>query len=216
MSHYVMAIDLRRCAGCCACVVACQMQNNQRPGISWNKLDSCEWGEEVGASGRAYIPHACMQCDNPACVSVCPVGATARGDDGVTLIDYDVCIGCGACVAACPYGARTINDVEEYMFGASEPSPYEAYGTQRSNVAEKCTFCVERRAEGKLPACVVNCPGGARHFGDLDDEESDIAVYLSEHPEAVRIDETSLYYIPVDGMPEEALPTAASLSAQQS
>lgn len=154
-----------------------------------------------------------MQCDNPPCVDVCPTGASAQMEDGVTLVDYEACIGCGACVSACPYGARAINDVEGFMFGAEEPAPYEAYGVQRSGVAEKCTFCVERREDGKKPACVVNCPGRARYFGDIDDPESDVAKFLAEHPEAVRIDETAFYYVPVEGMPEEGLPTAASLAA---
>lgn len=212
MAQYAMAIDLRRCAGCGACVVACQMENNQKPGVSWNHLDSCEWGTEVGASGRAYIPHACMQCDNPPCVEVCPTGASYKAEDGVTLVDYATCIACGACITACPYGARQLNDVEGNYFDAEEPAPYEAHGTQRANVVEKCTFCVERRADGKKPACVVNCPGRARYFGDLDDPESDVSQFLAAHPEAVRIDETALYYVPVEGMPEEALPFAASLA----
>ena len=107
MTRYGMAIDLRRCAGCGACVVACQMQNNQRPGVSWNNLDVYEWGTQAGESGRAYVPNACVQCEKPACVDACPTGASVRRDDGITVIDYEKCIACGLCLAACPYGARS-------------------------------------------------------------------------------------------------------------
>ncbi|MFR0706621.1 MAG: 4Fe-4S dicluster domain-containing protein, partial [Eggerthella lenta] len=161
MTRYGMAIDLRRCAGCGACVVACQMQNNQRPGVSWNNLDVYEWGTQAGESGRAYVPNACVQCEKPACVDACPTGASVRRDDGITVIDYEKCIACGLCLAACPYGARKLNRTSENMFGADVPAPYESYGVQRELVAEKCIFCEARLAEGKQPACVVNCPGRA-------------------------------------------------------
>lgn len=207
MAHWGMLVDLKRCAGCGACVVACQLANGQKPGISWSKLDVCEWGEEVGESGRAYIPHACMHCENAPCVEACPVGATTQRDDGVVLVDYGTCIGCQLCMAACPYDARVFNDVEGNYFGASEQAPYEAYSVQRANVVEKCTFCIDRVDEGLKCACVLNCPGGARYFGDLDDPDSDISKRLAKG-DAVRIDQTSLYYVPVDGMPAEYLPTA--------
>lgn len=209
MTRYGMAIDLRRCAGCGACVVACQMQNNQRPGISWNKLDVCEWGAEVGASGRSYLPHACMQCEKPACVGVCPTGASHRRDDGITVVDYDSCIACGACMSACPYHARVLNNSEENLFGAYSPAPYEAYGVQRSFVAEKCIFCEGRLANDEKPSCVVNCPGRARYFGDIDDPESPVSTFI-KNQQAICIDDTSFYYVMPQGMPKEALPFAAS------
>ena len=151
------------------------MQNNQRPGVSWNNLDVYEWGTQAGESGRAYVPNACVQCEKPACVDACPTGASVRRDDGITVIDYEKCIACGLCLAACPYGARKLNRTSENMFGADVPAPYESYGVQRELVAEKCIFCEARLAEGKQPACVVNCPGRARYFGDLDDPDSSAA-----------------------------------------
>ena len=64
------------------------MQNNQRPGVSWNNLDVYEWGTQAGESGRAYVPNACVQCEKPACVDACPTGASVRRDDGITVIDF--------------------------------------------------------------------------------------------------------------------------------
>ena len=210
MTRYGMAIDLRRCAGCGACVVACQMQNNQKPGISWNNLDVCEWGTEIGEAGRMYVPHACMQCEQPPCVEVCPTAASYQREDGITMVDYEACIACGFCMSACPYNARELNNVTENMFNTPVQAPYESYGIQRELVAEKCIFCEGLVAEGKRPACVVNCPGKARYFGDLDDVESPISQFLAAHEDAVRIDKTSFYYVAVAGSPHEALPFATS------
>lgn len=205
MSKYAMAIDLRRCAGCGGCVVACQMSNNTQPDVSWNMLDCCEWGTEPGASGRSYVPHACMQCENAPCVEVCPTGASTKEENGVVLVNYKTCIGCRTCVDACPYDARKMSGTATYVFGAAEPAPYEAYGVQREKVAEKCTFCIDLVEKGGLPACVVNCPGKARYFGDLDDAESDISKFLAANPDTMRVDETSFYYFPVSGTPDDAI-----------
>ena len=107
------------------------------------------------------------------------------------LVDQDKCRGWRMCISGCPYK--------------------KIYYNWHSGKAEKCTFCKERLDEGKDPACVVNCPGKARYFGDLDDPESPVAQFLATHPEAVRVDESAFYYLPVDGMPLEALPLAKNL-----
>lgn len=208
MTKWGMLIDLKRCAGCGACIVACQLQNNQSPGVSWGKLDKLEWGEEPGSCGRAYLPHACMHCDDPQCVAVCPTGASQKADDGVVLVDYDACIACGSCITACPYGARAVNKAEGNYFDEAEQAPYEAYGVQREHVVEKCIFCHDRITEGLPTACVLNCPAHARFFGDLDDPESDVSKRIAKD-DAVRIDETSFYYVPATGMDEDLLPFAA-------
>ena len=105
MTTWGMLIDLKRCAGCGACVVACQLQNNQGPGVSWVKLDTVEWGEAAGEAGRAYLPHACMHCENPECVSVCPTGAISGAVRAPHIINQSKCIKCGACMDHCRFDA---------------------------------------------------------------------------------------------------------------
>lgn len=210
MSRLGMLVDLKRCAGCGACVVACQLWNNQKPGVSWVKLDVREWGREPGSSSRAFVPRACMHCPDAPCVAVCPTGASKQLEDGAVVVDYDGCISCQLCVTACPYGARVVSQGGENYFEAIEQAPYEAYGTQRGDAVEKCTFCHDRVENDEQPACVVNCPVQARYFGDLDDPESDVSKRLA-WGDAVQVDGTSFYYTLVEGMSQDLLPLASNM-----
>ena len=214
MTRYGMVLDLKRCAGCGACVVACQLENNQKAGVSWIKLDTIEWGEEIGESGRVIVPHACMHCPDAPCAEVCPTGASMVMADGVVVMDYEACINCGSCVKACPYGARVVNKTRTNYFGVEQQAPYEAYGEQRVNVVEKCDFCYDRTQQGLPTACVLNCPGGARYFGDLEDPESDVSKRIA-WGDTYQIDDTSFYYVPVNGMPETAYPNSAFFLAAE-
>ncbi|MBF0328495.1 MAG: 4Fe-4S dicluster domain-containing protein [Nitrospirae bacterium] len=98
-----------------------------------------------------FVPKLCNQCDNPACVQVCPVGATYQADDGVVLIDRKWCIGCGYCVMGCPYGVRFFHP--------------------QHHVADKCNFCYHRIKKGMKTACVEACPFGARLIGNYKDPD---------------------------------------------
>lgn len=109
-----------------------------------------------------FVPKICNHCERPACVQVCPVGATFRTEDGVVLIDHDYCIGCRYCVQACPYGAR--------------------YFIEEEGVSDKCTWCYHRITKGLEPACVAVCPTGARLFGDLKDAASPISEFIRSNP----------------------------------
>jgi molybdopterin-containing oxidoreductase family iron-sulfur binding subunit len=122
------------------------------------------------------MPVQCQQCDHPPCVDVCPVQATWKEDDGIVVVDYNWCIGCRYCEAACPYHARRFN-WEKAEIPAAEVNPDQGYLSNRirpKGVMEKCTFCLHRTREGRLPACLEACPTGARVFGNLLDPNSDI------------------------------------------
>ncbi|MCE4611649.1 MAG: 4Fe-4S dicluster domain-containing protein [Desulfurococcales archaeon] len=154
--RFVMVIDVNKCYGCYACVVACAHENNVPVGVFRT------WVERyVKPDGTViYVPKQCNHCENPSCVDVCPVKATYKTEDGLVLVNDDICIGCGACIQNCPYGARFLNPIK--------------------GVADKCTFCDHRIYQGLLPACVEACPTGARIFGDIEDPESEVSKILSK------------------------------------
>ena len=137
----------------------------------------------------------CNHCVNPACVRVCPTKATFRRSDGIVVMDYHRCIGCRFCMAGCPYGARSFNfeDPRPYI-----PETNPTFPTRMRGVVEKCTFCSERLAEGKMPLC-VEASQGAIVFGDLDAPNSDVRKLLAENFTIRRKPtlgtEPSVYYI---------------------
>jgi molybdopterin-containing oxidoreductase family iron-sulfur binding subunit len=142
------------------------------------------------------FPLLCNHCENPPCVRVCPTKATfKRKRDGIVLMDYHRCIGCRFCMAACPYGARSFNWIDPRPY-IEERNP--EYPTRTKGVVEKCTFCVERLAQGLVPACVEASNGGIV-FGDLKDPHSEVREILSSHYTICRKPELgtqpSVYYI---------------------
>jgi Fe-S-cluster-containing dehydrogenase component len=171
-----LVIDLDICVGCHACAVNCKEWNAggvsapltdlapydaEPDGVWFNRVHTYEVGE--GADGRTvHFPRSCLHCAEPACVTVCPTGASfKRSEDGIVLVDEDLCIGCKLCSWACPYGAREFD--------------------QDAGVMKKCTLCIDRiynetfAPEDRVPACVATCPASARHFGDLGDPGSDVS-----------------------------------------
>lgn len=176
-----LVIDLDICVGCHACATSCKEWNTggysapltdqdpygADPSGTWlNRIHSYEVGE--GESGRTvHFPRSCLHCEEPACVTVCPTGASyKRAEDGIVLVNPDTCIGCKLCSWACPYGAR------EYDYD--------------EGVMRKCTLCVDRiynetlEEEDRQPACVRACPTGARAFGDLGDPDSAVSQSVAE------------------------------------
>jgi molybdopterin-containing oxidoreductase family iron-sulfur binding subunit len=190
------ALNLSVCVGCRKCAEACHVENNHdRPShnsyirileMEQGSLDldrgNAHYDHAVPAPGKYYLPVQCQQCENPPCVKVCPVQATWQEPDGITVVDYNWCIGCRYCEAACPYHARRFNWIKPEI-PAEEINPQQGLLSNRirpQGVVEKCTFCLHRTREGRLPACLEACPTGARVFGNLKDPASPIR-WVLEH-----------------------------------
>jgi Fe-S-cluster-containing dehydrogenase component len=195
--EFVYALNISRCIGCRKCVHACVKENNQSraPEIQYIRVLKMEKGSidvetsdhhydspQVPEHDSYYMPVQCHQCKKPPCVKVCPVEATWQEPDGITVIDYDWCIGCRYCEAACPYWARRFNFAEPEV-PAEKLNPEMAYLSnrpRRKGVMEKCTFCLQRTRRGRMPACVEVCPTGSRKFGNVLDPDSEVAYILRE------------------------------------
>ena len=189
MARYGMVIDTKKCMGCHVCVLACKVENNLPEGIWWNRvLTDTEPGYDFDMVGGtypnnlklSYIPITCQHCENPLCVKSCPVGATWKDPDtGVVRQDYDKCIGCRMCMAACPYtGVRSYNWEEpkyhvDYKLGGKDVPEHQKH------TVEKCTFCYHRISKGIEPACMHLCVGRARHWGDLNDPNSEVSKLIA-------------------------------------
>ncbi|MFO0885299.1 MAG: 4Fe-4S dicluster domain-containing protein [Pirellulales bacterium] len=134
------------------------------------------YDSSVPQPGKFYMPVQCQQCENAPCVKACPIEATWQEKDGIVVVDYNWCIGCRYCEAACPYHARRFN-WEKPTIPADEINPNQGYLSNRirpQGVMEKCTFCLHRTREGRMPACLEACPTGARVFGNILDPQSEI------------------------------------------
>ncbi len=193
--EYGYALNLSRCNGSRKCVYACMEENNQSrdPQLQYIKVLELPGGsldversdhyydrDEVPEEGHYYLPVQCHQCANPPCTKVCPVGATWTEPDGVTVVDYNWCIGCRYCMAACPYEARRFN-FSTPVIPKEEINPDMGYLSNRirpRGVVEKCHFCLHRTREGKYPACMEACPTGARVFGNMLEPQSEISYIL--------------------------------------
>jgi formate dehydrogenase iron-sulfur subunit len=142
--------DLTRCIGCEACVWACKEVNELPREVRPDRLSSDSLSV-VERHGDLFVRRQCMHCLDPACVSVCPVGALQKTPEGPVIYDASRCIGCRYCMIGCPFG------IPRYEW--DEPLPK----------VQKCTMCFERRLkEGLEPACTAACPTGATKFGDRD------------------------------------------------
>ena len=154
-----MAIDLDKCTGCGACMVACQAENNLAPEMdASNKRRSMTWltvfelsnGEAFPNHQVAYLPRPCQQCAEQPCATVCPVVATERNEEGGIVSQiYPRCIGCRYCMAACPYHARYFNWHDPVWPKGLEKILTPDVSVRPRGVVEKCTFCHHRYMQAK-------------------------------------------------------------------
>lgn len=170
--RYAMVIDLRRCIGCDACMVACKAEFDVPLGVFRTWVPYRVVGTYPNVR-KHFMPRLCNHCEDPPCVRACPVGATYIVEDGGFVLQrYERCIGCKACMASCPYNAR-------FML------PKSRTYTDIASVVDKCTFCHHRVTQGLSPACVQTCIGRARIFGDLNDPASEVSHLVSTLPTQV-------------------------------
>ena len=198
-----MVVDVDKCIGCQACVVACQSENNipineedhfnQRRAIEWIRVERYWEGEFPDVKAR-FIPIMCQQCGDAPCEPVCPVFATYHNPEGLNVQVYNRCIGTRFCANNCPYHVRFFNFWEPEWPESLKNQLNPDVTVRSRGIMEKCTFCIQRirrtkqraKAEGGDvkdekyersldPACVNACPTETLFFGDLNDPESKVS-----------------------------------------
>jgi Fe-S-cluster-containing dehydrogenase component len=141
MTQAGFLLDLDRCTGCAACVIACTTENGVAPELPWRRVHTFNVARYPSAPVLHYSL-ACSHCEHPSCLNNCPANAyTKDPSTGAVLLDEDRCIGCRYCTWVCPYEAPQYNN--------------------QTGIMQKCTFCDHLQADGLEPACVTACPVNA-------------------------------------------------------
>jgi len=179
-----IGIDISKCIGCGLCAKSCKKENDVpkdpfyfRSWVEQYTVLNDESIKVVSPNGGIdgfpgnedeenifktfFVPKMCNHCAKSPCTQVCPVGATFESPEGIALVDEKYCIGCGYCIQACPYGCRYLHP--------------------EKGTVDKCTLCYHRLKEGLAPACMEVCPSGARIYGDLNDKNSELVMFMKEN-----------------------------------
>jgi len=159
-----LLIDITQCVGCKECERACAAANNL-PAEEASDLSATHYTVvKAYEDDTVFVRRLCMHCNQPTCVSACPVGAFTKMETGAVLYDESKCLGCRYCMQACPF------EVPRYEWGSLTPR------------VQKCKMCYERVAEGQVTACAEACPTGATLFGDREDLIAEARRRMTENP----------------------------------
>jgi Fe-S-cluster-containing dehydrogenase component len=194
-----MVIDLDRCTGCEACVVACRVENNvptvgpqqsaMGRSMNWIRVERYFEGEFPNITAT-FRPVLCQHCEEAPCEPVCPVYATYHTDEGLNAQVYNRCVGTRYCANNCPYTVRFFNFFDPGWDAPLEKAQNPEVSVRTRGVMEKCTFCIQRIRKGEekakdegrevrdgdvVPACVQTCPTQAMYFGNLADASSEVS-----------------------------------------
>ncbi len=184
--NLAMVIVGDRCIGCDACYIACKSTWEVSPykEAFRTKVFEIEDEDRFGTPKVNFLPVLCNHCDEAPCVAVCPTGSSFKMEEnGIVLVDPELCIGCKACMVACPYNARYYDEAKQSV--------------------DKCTFCAPRLKKGLAPGCVTTCVGNSRNFGDINDKNSSVFKLLKEATSITRLKEKdgfrpNVYYITIN------------------
>lgn len=221
---WTMVVDLDKCTGCQACVVACHAENNvpiasedqvqKGRANHWIRIERYWEGEYPNVKAR-FIPVFCQQCGNAPCEPVCPVYASYHSEEeNLNIQVYNRCIGTRYCGNNCPYRVRTFNYFAPEFDAPLEQQLNPDVTVRGPGVMEKCTFCIQRirrkreeaNVEGRevedgevMPACAQACPADALVFGDKNDEHSRVAKLVPNERQFKLLEglgtEPSVYYL---------------------
>ncbi len=196
--QWAMVIDLDRCTGCEACVVACKVENNipsseegssRGRSINWIRIERYFEGEFPDVRVK-FRPVLCQHCEEAPCEPVCPVYATYHTEEGLNAQVYNRCVGTRYCANNCPYSVRFFNFFAPHWDAPLDKALNPEVSIRTTGVMEKCTFCIQRIRKGEekardenravrdgdvVPACVGSCPTRAMYFGNIADPESEVS-----------------------------------------
>jgi formate dehydrogenase iron-sulfur subunit len=164
-----LLMDISRCQGCNNSQRSCDAANGLPSTEVRTKLDAYTYtvmDQQEPTPGQVrYVKRACMHCLHPGCVAACPVAALHKTEEGLVVADTSKCIGCRYCQYACPFS------VPKFEWGSA------------LGVMQKCTGCVERIAQGEIPACAAGCPTGAIKAGLRGDLLEEARARIAAHPD---------------------------------